>query len=123
MTDDLLKEAIETLANCGTQFSLYRRHHLAKSAPDIAKAETNRLFEEMCRATLARLRAAHAVESAPDDAQIERMARAHYEATKRNSHPAFVRAATWEEACCVPGWRDEQLAAMRAALAVRGEEG
>lgn len=57
------------------------------------------------------------------DETVERMARAHYE-RRGNPPPSFARNlmwATWDQACLISGFRDEQIAAMRAALTALSE--
>lgn len=42
----------QTIAQCAVQFRSYEQQHLAKTPPDVAKAETNATYAAMCEALL-----------------------------------------------------------------------
>lgn len=43
----------QAIAQCAVQFRSYEQQHLAKTPPDVAKAETNATYAAMCEALLA----------------------------------------------------------------------
>lgn len=43
---------VEGLNQCAQQFEFYEQQHMAKSPPDLAKAETNGKMAALCRALL-----------------------------------------------------------------------
>lgn len=42
----------QAIAQCAVQFRSYEQQHLAKTPPDVAKAETNATYAAMCEALL-----------------------------------------------------------------------
>lgn len=42
----------QAIAQCAVQFRRYEQQHLAKTPPDVAKAETNATYAAMCEALL-----------------------------------------------------------------------
>lgn len=55
------KLTVSTLREVAKQFDFYAGQHLAKTPPDIAKAETNQIWAERCRAAIP------AEDTQPDD--------------------------------------------------------
>lgn len=55
----------------------------------------------------------------PGEDVVERCARAMYVQRAKDGglHPVFAPWASWDDACSIKGWREEQMDAARAVLA------
>lgn len=100
------------LAPCEPTREMYKAgvESLERGMGDAADADAGLCYRAMLAAAPARVLS---------DEDVERAARARYEASHEGSlgPTPFNNWATWEAACEMPGWKEREVSNLRAALA------